>query len=374
MDDIERLPVTHGAAIVLKGQPGRLSDQLSPEPGHGVGDKADPSGNAHALWIDRVCRALRLPLWLGVLLLGLVPYPVLLIVGAKVVGLSGSLISFYIIPQLPLTVTLALVPILGTLYISRAVVKVNGYAETLLPGSPDGGGVRSPINFRSLYSVRFVTPLMVLLYLIFQAIYFEFGTTSAQIAFAYTPAILYAFFAIGATIWVFAYSMYSIWKVGHLPLAVRPFTEDRTLGLRPFGTASLKLTAVYMVVAATNLILTENLPSFVKLYLLAAFSLLGIGFFLLPLYGLHKKLVAAKEEEMDWISAEHSAVLEEMRRPGGLRDEGLATRLVTVRSVREDVERIHGWPIDTEMMARLATVVILPLVIGVGVPFLVPHL
>ena len=51
-----------------------------------------------------------------------------------------------------------------------------------------------------------------------------------------------------------------------------------------------------------------------------------------------------------------------------------ATRLVTVRSVREDVERIHGWPIDTEMMARLATVVILPLVIGVGVPFLVPHL
>jgi hypothetical protein len=338
-----------------------------------VGDKADSSPETHALWIDRVCGALHLPLWLGVLLLGLVPYPVLLITGAKVVGLSTSLISTFVTPQVPLTVTLALIPILGTLYISRSVEKLNGYAETLLPRSPDGGG-GSPINFRLLYSVRFVAPLDVLLFLIFQGIYLEFGNSSVSTYFAFTPALLYAFFVIGAVIWVFAYSMYSIWKVGHLPLAVRPFTEDRTLGLRPFGTASLKLTAVYMVVAATNLILTQNLPSFVKLYLLAAFSVLGVGFFLLPLYGLHKKLVAAKEEEMDWISAEHSAVLEEMRRPGGLRDEGLATRLVTVRSVREDVERIHGWPIDTEMVARLATVVILPLVIGVGVPFLVPHL
>jgi hypothetical protein len=77
---------------------------------------------------------------------------------------------------------------------------------------------------------------------------------------------------------------------------------------------------------------------------------------------------------MDWISTEHSAVLEEMRRPGGLRDGGLATRLATVKSVREDVGRIHGWPFDTEMIARLATVVILPLVIGIGTPFLIPYL
>jgi hypothetical protein len=338
-----------------------------------VGDKADSSTNTHALWIDRVCGALRLPLWLGVLLLGLVPYPVLLIIGAKVGGLSGSLISTFIIPQMPLTVTLVLIPILGTLYISRAVEKVNAYAETLLPSSPDGR-VRSPIDFRTLYSVRFVAPLAVLLYLVIQGVYFEFGSAPNQIFFAYTPALLYAFFAIAATIWVFVYSMYSIWKVGHLPLAVRPFTEDRTLGLRPFGTASLKLTAVYMAVAATNLLLSENLPFYVKLDLLAAFSLLGIGFFLLPLFGLHMKLAAAKKEEMDWISAEHSAVLEEMRRPGGLKDERLSTRLATVKSVREDVARIHGWPFDTEMIARLATVVILPLAIGIGAPFLIPYL
>lgn len=346
---------------------------MSPEPGRGEGDKVDSSAGTHRLWIDRVCGALHLPLWLGVLLLGLVPYPILLITAAKAVGLSASLTSTFITPQVPLTVTLVLIPILGTLYISRSVEKLNGYAETLLPRSPDGGG-GSPINFGSLYSLRFVLPLDILLVLVFQGVYVEFENQTISTYFAFTPGLLYAFFVIGGAVWVFAYSMYSIWKVGHLPLVVRPFTEDRTLGLSPFGTASLKLTAVYMVIEATNLILTQNLPSFVKLYLLAAFSLLGVGLFLLPLYGLHKKLVAAKEEEMDWISAEHSAVLEEMRRPGGLRDQGLATRLVTVRSVREDVERIHGWPIDTEMMARLATVVILPLVIGVGVPFLVPYL
>jgi hypothetical protein len=271
---------------------------LSPEPDRGIGDKADSSKHIPALWIDRVCGVLNLPLWLGVLLLGLAPFPVLLIVGAKVEGLSDSLISAFIVPQIPLTVILVLIPILGTLYISRAVEKVNAYAETLLPSSPDGR-VRNPINSRSLNSMRFVAPLAVLLYLAIDAIYFEFGSAPTQTFLAIAPAFLYAFFAICATIWVFAYSMYSIWKVGHLPLAVKPFTEDRTLGLRPFGTASLKLTAVYIAVAATNTLLSQNLPFFVKLDMLAAFSLLGIGFFLLPLYGLHKKLVAAKKEEMD---------------------------------------------------------------------------
>ncbi len=329
-----------------------------------MNDKADNSQGPPAVWIVRACQALHVPLWLGVLILGLLPFPVMLFVGAKVAGLSDSLLSGFVVPEAPLTLSLVLVPILCTIYLSRTAEHANNYAETLLT-SPRNENARTPINFESLYSMRFVAPIAALIYIAVFALYYEFGTVPIPVVFARAPSVLYAFLVIGAEIWVYAYSMYSIRKVGSLPLTLKSFTEDRTLGLRPFGTASLKFTVAYVLSVCAAALSGQSLPLSVLLGVLASFSLLGMGFFFLPLLSLHRKLATVKREHMDWISTEHGAVLNEMQLPGGLRDGVLATRLATVKSVRQDLNSIHVWPFDTSILVRVVSITVLPILLTV---------
>ena len=54
-----------------------------------------------------------------------------------------------------------------------------------------------------------------------------------------------------------------------------------------------------------------------------------------------------------------------MRLPGGLRDGVLATRLATVKSVRQDLSLIHAWPFDTSILVRAVSITVLPLLITV---------
>ena len=54
-----------------------------------------------------------------------------------------------------------------------------------------------------------------------------------------------------------------------------------------------------------------------------------------------------------------------MRLPGGLRDGVLATRLITVKSVRQDLSLIHAWPFDTSILVRAVSITVLPLLITV---------
>jgi uncharacterized membrane protein len=323
---------------------------------------------------------MHLPTWLGALLLGLVPYFLVAVTGDTIAGVIYRQNFLANIDSLvPLTIVIVFIPLLGSIYVSRTIEKVNNYAETLLPVPQNGTHVPTPVNFRSLYSVRICALLAVVFFVLISVTYAGFAPASAQPSyFSISPAFMYAFLVDWTFVWTYIYSMYSIWKIGHFPLAIPPFTEDRTLGLQPFGSASLRLTTIFLVLAISNVltvhIFATSVPLFVISDLLIIFSVMGLVLFFLPLYGLHKKLVAMKNKEMRWISAEHSAVLKEVRARGSFEDEGLTRRLTNIKLFREDVVKIRGWPLDTEMIARLVTIVIFPLVIALGVPFLLQYL
>jgi hypothetical protein len=252
-------------------------------------------------------------------------------------------------------------------------VNAGAYAETLLPRSSR----REPntlVNLGSLYSLKFAGPFTIVLWLALDTVYFEVGSVPFQLYLPFAAAFLYSYFTISVAIWTYAYSIYSIWKIGRLPLSMKHFTEDRTLGLRPFGSASLRLTVAYVILCLVGSFDAAGLPLSVKLALFAAFALPGLGFFFVPLFGLHKKLTTLKKETMNWVSSEHGIILKEMQAPGGLGNSALATRLATVKSVREDVRMIREWPFDNEIIVRLVTLVLVPLVIALGAPFLVHYL
>jgi len=56
-------------------------------------------------------------------------------------------------------------------------------------------------------------------------------------------------FILATLFWTFGYSMYSISKIGSLPMTLKPYTQDRTLGLRPFASASFSFTIIYLALA-----------------------------------------------------------------------------------------------------------------------------
>ena len=154
--------------------------------------------------------------------------------------------------------------------------------------------------------------------------------------------------------------MYRIYRLGKLPLTLKPFTEDRTLGLKPFGRASLQLTAVYVgflaSVFVTTVPLTAYSPSVIALEMGLLF--LGIVIFFLPLLTLHAKLLDAKQEAIRWISPQYSALVQKLRKEGVENsDEKLYHELTAIDKIQRDINQIHNWPFDVGIVTRLAAIV-----------------
>src|SRR5438445_9844445 len=84
------------------------------------------------------------------------------------------------------------------------------------------------------------------------AITLLFGFPSPTAVFSeHITVIAYFFLILASFLWVYGYSMYAIHRAGKLPLRLKPFTEDRNLGLKPFGTTSLRLASIYAVFPIT---------------------------------------------------------------------------------------------------------------------------
>src|SRR3989454_2256294 len=122
--------------------------------------------------------------------------------------------------------------------------------------------------------------------------------------------------------------MLAIYRAGKLPFQLKPFTEDRTLGLKPFGTASMRLASVYaifpIIVTLLQLItinvevpggVTVGLGSFrtSDLVILGGLILVGVVLFLLPLIGIHRRLQEARRQELNWITPRYTSLVQRLK-------------------------------------------------------------
>ncbi len=156
--------------------------------------------------------------------------------------------------------------------------------------------------------------------------------------------------------------------LGHARLSLRPFTEDRSLGLRPFGRAALRLAAIYevaIVVAAIPEIIGANFsPTGVPTFVILGF--LGAFFFFLPLESFRRLMRAAKTQELEWISPRYEELVKAVRESRGLHiDGGIVGSLSALDKIQRDVQQIHTWPIDAAIATRLATLTVMPLCVAV---------
>jgi hypothetical protein len=155
--------------------------------------------------------------------------------------------------------------------------------------------------------------------------------------------------------------MYLIYAWGKLPIRLKSFTEDQTLGLNSYGRASLFFVTLYIaVMLLTFPILVYR--SDAVMWSTVIFSLLGLAMFLVPLFTLRRRLLDARADKLTWIRRRHSRVIESIESCGdGPLEISLVNELIAVDSIRNDLHKISGWPFNAGVVARLVTVVFVPL-------------
>jgi len=308
------------------------------------------------LWFDRAAFALRLPQWIGICAIGAVPAAVLWYWGIE----TRIATDFTGVPVVSLPLLIAnVVFLLGASHLIRTrTLQLRDYTLSL------GGEVASD-RTELLAGWRPVAAIWIALVLatsfvfdpyVFNLYYSPFQELQRVFVTSYLRLIQATF------LWTLGCAMFLIYKWGRLPIKLRSFTEDRMLGLNTYGRGSLLFVSLYIVA------MLITFPVFVYksqaiMWSEVVFSFLGLAIFLFPLLSLRRKLTAAKEEKLAWIRKRHSRVIEQIESSGdGPLDPALVSELSAIDSIRNDLQRISGWPFDTRIIVKLFTVIALPLV------------
>lgn len=299
---------------------------------------------------------LRLPFWAGVIAtVGL--YGVTQSGAIFVTGVLGDQWSSAFFATLPSTLAAIALLQLGARFTVSRIERLHSYSESLLD-------VDSRASLRHLYHFRELLLVFAVIAVMTNGPYILVGFPATYSLFQKIilnlPFQLYLLF-YATFIWTWIYSMYSIYRMGTLRMKLKPFTEDRTLGLRPFGTTSLGLTAVYVGVLAVTtlpLILVGLIPP-VEIMIISGFFLLAPVLFAIPLLPLRTKLLAKKRELSDLVGSRYTRAFARFE---DVQDVGLhgnlSAELSSIDMIQRDIHQIHTWPLDTGILVRLIAIVL----------------
>jgi hypothetical protein len=354
-----------------------------------------PKGRqSETLWFEKVFARLRVGFWSGAIILSLIQ-AVMVLGGYSIT--SGGL-SFEIVSLLdaPISIGYFVFLVFASKYISTRMEKLQTVTGQLLrigkkdnvEGDDTAQGNANSLDdkntaefigpmglsrlIRPIYSPRGLLVSWAAVIAVSLILDFTFFPRDIPIHIILESEIfsLYLLFMVATFLWVFVSSMYSMYQIGKLPLNLKHYTEDRTLGLKPFGTTCLHIIAVYVVVILLSfpLFLDQSLPVVIGSTIFLA---LGLPFFLISLLSLRAKLIETKRERQKWITSRHSELVHKIERdPNILIDGGVANELVAIAQIEKDIQQIHQWPFDHATPGKLATIVMLPIAVTVLAEYL----
>jgi len=316
----------------------------------------------------------RLPFWPATIIAGIIPVLVLLGVEDQLGNfdtVSDFLSAFWIVSALIIFFIFAMK------FSWTRIERLVDYANQMSRDKP-GLQIRSPLR-----------PTWILLAWagVLGGIIVLFGLPE-DLHGVFTDHILtlgYFFLVSSCFLLVYGYSMVTIYRAGKLSLELKPFTEDRMLGLRPFGMVSLRLASVYaifpIVYSIINSISVTSTPTGLVVgfsgwrlgdaVLTAVLVIIGVGLFFLPLASIHRQLVDAKKRELTWINPQYSNLIHRMKQDSQANKASFADELSLVRQIQSDVHGIREWPFGLGMLSRLVIILLLPPVLTLVGRFLV---
>lgn len=319
-----------------------------------------------SFWFERLFRRLKAPFWLGAIMLALIG-PLIQLLDSYVSAVEGSGSNFMI--QFSFFYFAAAVYMqFAAVYAGRQSQKAMDLAEAMGSGPTNRSRRKLYSTGWSLVMFVIIEALMLLTYF-FSLAHFELIDIFRDDLIPFTFIVLISSY----TVWAFFYSMKSLHSLGHKTLTLKPFAEDRTLGLRPFGSAALRLVTVYeigVLVAAIPIFIEGNFtlaslsPTGVHWHIYLALP--GFIFFFLPLISFRSQLKRAKAKELSWIGPRYAELVSAFKAESGIyADEKVVGSLTALDKVQRDVQQIHTWPFDAGTVARLTSITILPLLVTV---------
>jgi hypothetical protein len=276
--------------------------------------------------------------------------------GQPIIGVNSLLVS------VPYTLAVSIPAFYLGGYVRGRVETLMSYAREMAPEPSVTTGSMNLSNLSSTNMIG-VTWLVILVATTALFIIGAIGGTLQSNLLGLLPYVP-SHFILATLFWTFGYSMYSISKIGSLPMTLKPYTQDRALGLRPFASASFSFTIIYLALSTLIVALGSGGGEILlhMEFLTLVLYPLGLVFFLLPLWSLHRKLIEAKAAESQWLEPRATSVLQRLKAGHGMNIEpNMVYEITAIDKLERDISRIRSWPFDLGILARLLTFVILPL-------------
>src|SRR2546428_7130588 len=320
---------------------------------------------------------LRLPFWLWAIIIGFAPTRLLATLDYLVVPPGGP--GGYLLDTAVVLSIFIVYFVYAIRFISSRMEQLSDYVKRMSPDVPVDS-LRIPFRAANILAVWVI--LLV-------AITLLFGFPSPTTVFSEHIAVIAYFFLILASfLWFYGYSMYAIHQAGKLPLRLKPYTEDRTLGLKPFGPSSLRLASIYAFFPVTltflelvtvdvdisgGITIIFSPIRLTDIIFSAGLILAGIALFFLPLLSIRRRLQQAKHEQQSWETPQYTAIITRLkeqiskmpREDSANQTQALADELTMVRQIQQDIQKIQSWPFDLGVVSKLATVLVIPPILGV---------
>jgi hypothetical protein len=188
-------------------------------------------------------------------------------------------------------------------------------------------------------------------------------------------AVALPFFCIAfcAFVWVYCSSIRGLHQLGSKPLKLKSFYEDRLLGLKPIGSLSLHFALVYfggmgLIALFPALILGWYIMSLFYATFLVAIIVLGVIFFVLPLFTFHNRMVEVKKREQKALQEQFSKAMTKQGESSSQVSEssasdteemlGRLTKIVVSDITKREIDEMMTWPFDQPILRRLLASII----------------
>lgn len=323
------------------------------------------SDDSSKLWFELLYARFGLPFWTGVLLVGFLPPLFLTLLGYYTYGVKTDFTGGISL-GVPLLLANVVYVLFSTRYIRCRLERLEEYAVSM-------GAGKSRVRTSYLGDFRPVVATWIVLLAASVFVLEPVFNPDYSLLQDLLRGLLYSYMRLlqGTFLWVFLSSMVAIYKMGRLPLRLKVFTDDRTLGLKPFANTSLHLITIYVVA----ILLTFPIflyPNFAVELSLTIFLVPGLFFFLVPLFGLHKKMSEVRAEKSALIGLRHNRVMGDVEAAGqGPLGEGLVNELLAIDAIKREIHQMHEWPFDIGTVARLTGILGAPLVATVLAAYLI---
>jgi hypothetical protein len=163
--------------------------------------------------------------------------------------------------------------------------------------------------------------------------------------------------------WTYLSGLWGVYRFGRERLILRPFYEDRLLGLRPLGHVVTNFALIFSVAITVTLGGEFVVGAADSIAINLGIVALGVAMLFVPLRGIHSMMVRVKDEEQTRLSLKGEEFPRELMReesggePSLSRIQGLL-EVQRFQLLKIEASNISEWPYEPGSIERLVAILL----------------